>query len=199
MSLRRTQPPRKRPGAASVAEGLGAPVVAPDMNANASDLGTDANAELRAGLLAKLEATVNANPDLDDAGRDFLMRHYREAVATAPIQPTLVAKPDRQQWVGILESLQADGLASEDSVASLVRKFDAAMEPLDSPQLETALEFARRCEQDGQEKALQWLEARRAAASESKRATAEGKREEDPAPQTSAGSRRVRSPRGPPA
>lgn len=158
----------------------------------------DGEAKLRKDLLAKLEATVRDNPDLDAEGREYLMEHYRNAVATAPIEPSLIVKPDRKQWIEMLESLQADGLASEEDVAVLVRQFDAAMSPLDSTELELAVEFARRCEQDGEEQALAWMESRRAAAAESRRATAATDVDTRLQP-AKPGARRMRSPRGPPA
>lgn len=204
MSTRRTQAPRKRPESSALAGALAAGARDTSEGLEGSvegdEAGEGAHAELRGALLAKLEATVKSNPDLDEAGREFLMRHYRDAVAIAQIKPTLVSKPDRGQWIGMLESLQADGLASEESVAGLVRKFDAALDPLDSPELDTAVEFARRCEQDGEQEALKWLETRREAAEESKRASAAGKHDANPAQSpTVAANKRVRSPRGPPA
>jgi hypothetical protein len=127
------------------------------------------------------------------------MRHYRDAVESADIDPTRIARPDRKQWIEMLETLQADGQAGEEDVADLVRRFDAAMGPLESPQLEMAVEFARRCRQDGEAQAVEWLEARRAAAEESRRATTAATGDEARVRPDKAPARRARSPRGPPA
>lgn len=194
---RRSQAPRKRPAPAAAVPAAGTPATSKAAPAESAEENGQAQ-QIRQQVLARLEATVRDNPDLDDDGRAYLMRHYREAVEKADIDPKRIARPDRKQWIETLEGLQSSGLASEEDVADLVRRFDAAMSPLDSPELEQATEFARRCEQDGEEKAIEWLEARRAAAAESRRATtATG--EDVRAQPDQARARRARAPRGPPA
>jgi len=194
---RRSTAPRKRPVPGTPAP-VRAPAAKPEATAEAAAEGNAGEQAIRRQVLARLEATVRDNPDLDDDGRAWLMRHYRDAVDNADIDPTRIARPDRKQWIEMLETLQADGQANEEDVADLVRRFDEAMGPLESPQLEMAVEFARRCRQDGEAQAVQWLEARRAAADESRRATAAtGDAARVPPDKTPA--RRTRSPRGPPA
>lgn len=194
---RRSTAPRKRP-APEAPTPVRAPATKPAAVAEAVAEDEAGEQAIRDKVLARLEATVRDNPDLDDQGRAWLMRHYRDAVASAEIDPARVARPDRKQWIEILETLQADGQASEEDVADLVRRFDAAMSPLDSPQLEMAVEFARRCRQEGQAQAMEWLESRRAAAEESRRATA-ATGGEARVPAGKAPARRTRAPRGPPA
>lgn len=199
-STRRSKAPRKRPAPAAsmpVADAAAQVEVAAEAPAEGEE-GDGSKRRIRQQVLARLEATVRDNPDLDDDGRAWLMQHYRNAVESADIDPKRIARPDRKQWIETLEALQASGLASDEDVAILVRQFDAAMEPLDSPQLRTLAEFSERVERDGHEAAVEWLESRRAAMEESKRATAAAGNDarlqpDKPAP------RRVRSPRGPPA
>ena len=155
-------------------------------------------ANLRQKLLDQFESSLQDNRDLDDEGREYLMQHYRHAVETASITPSLTAKPDRNQWIDTLESLRAGGLASDDDVATLIRQFDVAMDPLDSPHLRTLSEFSERCERDGQAAAVEWLQARRDAIEESKRATAAAGHDARLQPARPP-LRRARSPRGPPA
>lgn len=194
---RRSTAPRKRPAPGAPAP-VRVPAAKPEAAVEASVEGGAGEQAIRRQVLARLEATVRANPDLDDDGRAWLMRHYRDAVESADIDPTRIARPDRKQWLEMLETLQADGQASEEDVADLVRRFDAAMGPLESPQLEIAVEFARRCETDGEEQAIEWLEARRAAAEESGRATAATGEDVKVRPDKTR-ARRARAPRGPPA
>ena len=165
---------------------------------NADDRVDDEQAGLRQKLLEQFESSLQDNRDLDDEGREYLMQHYRDAVETASITPSLTARPDRNQWIETLESLRAGGLASDDDVAALIRQFDVAMDPLDSPQLGMLGEFAERCERDGQAAAVEWLQARREAIEESKRATAAAGHDARLQP-AKAPVRRARSPRGPPA
>lgn len=175
-----------------------APTADADRADNADDQGADEQAGLRQALLEQFESSLQANRDLDDEGREYLMQHYRDAVETASITPSLTARPDRNQWIETLESLRARGLASDDDVAALIRQFDVAMDPLDSPQLGMLSEFSERCERDGQAAAVEWLQARREAIEESKRATAAAGHDARLQPARPP-VRRARSPRGPPA
>lgn len=195
---RRNAAPRKRSGLVTPDMALAVPPAAVESAASANAPEQEQQSSLRKQLLEKFESSLRDNRDIDDEGRDYLMRHYRNAVEGASLAPALTARPDRNQWVDTLEALHAGGLATDDDVAALIRQFDAAMEPLDSPQLRTLSEFSERLSCDGQEAAVAWLESKREALDESKRATAAAVSDArlqpgKPAP------RRGRSPRGPPA
>lgn len=198
MAVRRSTAPRKRPAP------TGADVAVPVRPAadGVSDTVQEAEqgneqAALRKRLLERFESSLEDNRDIDDEGREYLMRHYRNAVETASLSPSLTARPDRSQWIETLEALRSGGLATDDDVASLIRQFDAAMEPLDAPQLRTLAEFSERVARDGQEAAVEWLESKRESLEESKRASAAAGSDARLQPSKPA-PRRARSPRGPP-
>ena len=54
-------------------------------------------------------------------------------------------------------------MLSEDERNALVRQLDAAIDPLQQPDAQVAMEFARRVQRDGETKALEWLREQRAA------------------------------------
>lgn len=190
--------PRKRPASrAGLLERARQGGVAEAANVAEDTPLNDQEQQLRDALRRKIEATLQDNPDLDEQGRDFLLDHLLHAVESAPIEPTLVTKPDRGQWIQMLEGLRESGFAADDDVAALIRQFDDAMQPLDRPEVKLAAEFARRCEQDGEEKALAWLEAQRDAAAQSKQATSSGLQDARVQPRKP-NLRRTRTSRGPP-
>jgi hypothetical protein len=194
MAIRRTTAPRKRPAPTTgiVAE----PVVAPVVEAVQDETPDDASG-MRERALARFTASVQARTDLDDEGRKALLKHYSQAIAEAELSPKLQA-PDRAQWVGMLDLMVQKGMLEEADARDLIHGFENAFEVLKSREAQNLLEFAQRCERDGQDKAVEWLESQRAAEAESHRAT--GAEIPDATQQLSrARVRRNRPTRGPPA
>ena len=158
-----------------------------------------ATEEQRHNLVEDFAATLDRRDDLDEDGRDFLLQQYREALENAA-DDLSVSIPDRMQWIETVDALKASGLLSDEDSNNLIRSFDEAMHPLQSPEFKEALELATRMRDGGEESALAWLESRRAKA-DSAEETAAG-----PVPEASpeharrpvTGDRRVRRPRGPP-
>lgn len=152
----------------------------------------------RRKLVDDFAASLDRRDDLDEDGRDFLLQQYREAVENAPADLSL-SIPDRMQWIETVDALKANGLLSDEDSNNLIRSFEEALHPLQSPEFREALEFASRIRDGGEESALAWLESRRAQADAGEQASA-------PVPaampeharRPATGDRRVRRPRGPP-
>lgn len=163
----------------------------------APEAGDDRDAKVRARALARLSAAVEANTELDEEGREALLKHYSQAVESAELSPKLQA-PDRGQWVEMLDLMVQGGMLQEEDARELIHGFDNAFAVFKDREMQNLLEFAQRCEREGQEKAVEWLENQRAAEEESRRAT--GAEIPAAAQQVSkARNRRSRQPRGPPA
>lgn len=194
----RRQSIKRRP-TASEAVDLARPVPgrAEAGSAPAGPAAEDASAGQREQLLAEFSASLDRRDDLDDESREFLLQQYRDAVESAPADLRLEV-PDREQWIETVDALKANGLLSDEDSNDLIRSFDEAVEPLKSPEFRDALEFARRCRDDGEDAAFAWLETRKQEATESSRdhvVPAGG----DPHPLGGVAERRVRRPRGPPS
>lgn len=158
-----------------------------------------ATEEQRRNLVEDFAASLDRRDDLDEEGRDFLLQQYRQALENASSDLS-VSIPDRMQWIETVDALKAGGLLSDEDSNRLIRSFDEALHPLQSPEFKEALELATRMRDGGEESALAWLEARREKVESGKEDAA------GPVPGASpeharrpvTGDRRVRRPRGPP-
>lgn len=116
----------------------------------------------REAVVDKFEASLRTQSGLDEQERDFMVRHFRKAVAEAPLELD-PAGPDRNVWIETLETLVQNGLLAEEERETLVRQFNEATSPLQSREVQVALEFAQRIQRDGDAKALEWLAAQQAS------------------------------------
>lgn len=103
------------------------------------------------GFLDALETSLRNQPNLDAVDRDFLIKHFREALDN-PQGNTQGF--DRQAWVEAVSQL---GLGETEQEA-LLSKFDQAFQPLEGETRELGDEFTRRLAQDGEASAQQWLQ-----------------------------------------
>jgi len=119
----------------------------------------------REQMLAQLDESLARNPELDASARETILAHFRDALeqeAQAMANGTAApgGAPDRVQWLATLDSLQSAGMLNQEDREELVQQFDRAMAGLDSDALALAREFARRCRQDGERAAGEWLRSR---------------------------------------
>lgn len=121
----------------------------------------------REQMLAQLDESLARNPDLDAADRESILGHFREALekeaaatATAGTAPGQHG-PDRNQWMQTLDMLAANDMLSPNDREALVQQFDRSIGSLQSEALDTAMEFAKRCQRDGEASAREWLAARK--------------------------------------
>src|SRR5690606_36055810 len=89
--------------------------------------------------------------------------HFRDALdeQSAASEPVDV---DRMQAdvAQTLDLMQQHGLIDSQDSADMGEAFTRALQPLQNETLQRANEFARRCREDGQESANQWLAAQSA-------------------------------------
>ncbi|MGH6610628.1 MAG: hypothetical protein ACRECQ_10245 [Burkholderiaceae bacterium] len=79
-----------------------------------------------------------------------------------------MAQVDRASWMRALDQITAGSGLSEDEQQGLARKLDAAIAPFEGEDVQTALEFTKRLERDGEDSALAWLQEQQRSAGEAK-------------------------------
>lgn len=166
--------PARRPAAQALSV-AGFPAAQPvvDRQAAPSVEEDRAAARIKANVLATFESALREQPGLEREELDSLIETYRKAIDETPLEATF--KPyDPDDLAQALNGLVAAGAIDEDDRNSLARQFEGMLEPLQDKGIQVAVEFAERCERDGEEQAIAWLEKQRAAALESKQATQAG-------------------------
>lgn len=162
MNLRR--PPR--PGTPPTA--LQRPVML-DRGANtaAPSIAAAAGADLKAGMddfLRQLDTALREDPSLDRDARDALMQQFEGAMSSGNGGvPSIAALADRSLWVDAVQSLQSSGAMGESEANDLIRQINQALQPLQRRESQLAIEFSRRLQADGEEKALAWFRKEAAA------------------------------------
>ncbi len=130
-----------------------------------STAGTDDLEQMRKQLYGEFEDLLSGQGSIDAADRDSLLRHFRDALdeQSATSEPVDV---DRMQAdvAQTLELMQQHGLIDSQDSMDMGQAFAKALQPLQDETLQRATEFARRCREDGQESANQWLAAQSAGA-----------------------------------
>ncbi len=116
----------------------------------------------RHAVLEELEAALREQPGLDAEGLDFALKHFKEAVFSAPLDPQVDVQ-NATAWTDMLNTLVDGGLLQEGDRNDLTRDFEAAMHSLAEPDVALAIEFAKRLESDGEAEAIAWLQQRRDA------------------------------------
>lgn len=151
-------------------------------------------------FMEELDAALRQRGDLDEEGREFLLDHYRQALENQATGLALNLTPvmDAGQWQAVLQQLVVDGVIADGDRDMLIRQFGDVVDTLQTPEFATALEFAERCERDGQENAVAWLKARREVAASQKHRAGPMARADDHAFRQSVTPSRSRQPRGPP-
>ncbi|WP_064748029.1 hypothetical protein [Lysobacter antibioticus] len=112
--------------------------------------------EQRDQMVADFEALLREQSGIDAADRDALMHHFTRALDEA--KPDEVADPQAlmanlSQTLDVLQESRVIQAGDRDGLSK------AFAEPLNNPTVKRALEFAQRRQRDGEDKALQWLQA----------------------------------------
>lgn len=158
---------------------------------------TDADAALRDSVVAQFEAALREQPSMEQDELESLLSAFRDAVQETPIDAKLTPF-DPGELAHTLNDLVESGVLNEDDRNAFARQFEEMLAPLQDKEVQVALEFARRCESDGQDAAYAWLEEQRAAAEESKAATQANPFEHTSAPRKDSAIRRSHRSRAPP-
>lgn len=98
------------------------------------------------------------DPSLDPATRETLQQQFAQALGDmGNVEGAAAGIPDRAMWMDAIQALQASGEVSEDEVNDLIRMINQALQPLQRRESQLAIEFSRRLQTDGEEKALAWF------------------------------------------
>ena len=125
-----------------------------------SNAGTDDLEQMRKQLFGDFEEMLGNQGNIDAADRDSLLRHFRDALdeQSAASEPVDVERM-QADVAQTLDLMQQHGLIDSQDSADMGEAFARALQPLQNETLQRATEFARRCREDGQESASQWLAA----------------------------------------
>lgn len=86
-----------------------------------------------------------------------LSEEFAHAMQQAAENPGAAPPLERSDWIEAVDLLQQMGAVDEAQGIELVRKLDQAMAPLQKRNVQLALEFGRRVEEQGEEAALAWF------------------------------------------
>lgn len=111
----------------------------------------------------ELMTAISADSGLSANDLGSLRFELKSALDQALEHPSEAGPPRHSEWVVAVEALQQIGAVSADETNELIRRLDAAMQPLQQDNVQRALEFGRRCREDGEQSALQWLRSQTAA------------------------------------
>ncbi|HST44669.1 MAG TPA: hypothetical protein VLK29_05525 [Luteimonas sp.] len=100
-----------------------------------------------------------ADIEMDDASREQFGAQFEQAMLDAAANPKADSGLERSDWLQAVDMLRQMGVVDADESNALVRQLDEAMRPLQKRNVQIALEFSRRCAEDGEEKALEWFRA----------------------------------------
>lgn len=98
------------------------------------------------------------DPSLDRDTRELLRQQFAQAlsdVGTGENEPAGI--PDRAVWMDAVQALQASGDISGSEANDVIRQINHALQPLQRRESQLAIEFSRRLQSEGEEKALAWF------------------------------------------
>ena len=151
--VRRPVTPRKRPAPEIGAVTPQAAVPAVDEAVAQEQTREEA---MRQQVIADFEASLRETSSLDGGDLDGLLETFRQAVEETPLDVALTPF-DPEDLALALNGLVDNGVLAEDERNDLSRQIDDALGPLQTPDVQMAMEFASRCERDGEEAALEWF------------------------------------------
>lgn len=140
-----------------------------DRGANVASAIGGAGADIKAGMddfLRQLDSALREDPSLDRDARDALMQQFEDAMGGAnngDAGASIAALADRSLWMDAVQSLQSSGAMGENEANDLIRQINQALQPLQRRESQLAIEFSRRLQTDGEEKALAWFRKEAAA------------------------------------
>lgn len=125
-----------------------------------------AGADVRSGMndfLRQLDVALREDPSLDRDARDALMQQFEDAMSGAAANGASPASFDRAIWMDAVQTLQSSGAMGEGEANDLIRQINQALQPLQRRESQLAIEFSRRLQIEGEEKALAWFRKEAAA------------------------------------
>lgn len=142
----------------------------PVEDAEAASSAQDGRSELDLiadGLVEELATALEEGGVLDANDRaalrsqvEAVLREQVDATASGHASPVASG---RSEWIETIEGLRKNGVLTEDDANALVRQLDTILSPAQNKDVELAVEFGRRFQEEGQERALAWFKAQLSA------------------------------------
>ena len=142
--------------------------------------GTSAGAQAQPAaqetLLGQFQDMLQQEGSLEREDREELARVFEQALqdASASSQSTASDAFDTSTWRDTVEMLLQGGFVEQGEADHLIRSLNEALAPLQRRESRLAMEFSRRVETEGQEKALEWFRQASKAGEESTTTRAPG-------------------------
>src|SRR5690606_21791911 len=132
-------------------------------HAGGSQVGTPVGAQAQPAaqdaLLGQFQELLQQEAGLEREDREELARVFEQALQDASTSPQSAASDafDTSTWRETVEMLLQGGFVEQGEADHLIRSLNEALAPLQRRESRLAMEFSRRVETDGQEKALEWF------------------------------------------
>lgn len=151
------RPPRRGPRVVNPVQWQATP---PSAAAKADVAAAMPDAPERQRVVDDFEAALREDPALTAEERDTILRSFRDALHNAPVQ---LGAPDvdelRASFARVVQTMAEERFIEPSEQEGLMRQLFDAAKVLDSDEVRQSTEFARRIQQDGEAKALEWLAA----------------------------------------
>lgn len=110
-------------------------------------------------LLGQFQELLQQEGSLGHEDREELARVFEQALQDSTSSPSAAASDafDASTWRETVEMLLQGGFVEQGEADHLIRSLNEALAPLQRRESRLAMEFSRRVETDGQEKALEWF------------------------------------------
>lgn len=110
-------------------------------------------------LLGQFQELLQQEGSLGQDDRDELARVFEQALQDSASSPSSAASDafDASTWRETVEMLLQGGFVEQGEADHLIRSLNEALAPLQRRESRLAMEFSRRVETEGQEKALEWF------------------------------------------
>ena len=122
-------------------------------------VGAQAKPAAQDALLGQFQDMLQQEGGLEREDREELARVFEQALqdASASTQSTTSDAFDTSTWRETVEMLLQGGFVEQGEADHLIRSLNEALAPLQRRESRLAMEFSRRVETEGQEKALEWF------------------------------------------
>ena len=166
MSVRRPPLMRKRPAAQPGVGAVSATRESTVLSAANSDKDQEFDGlveqkydAMSGDIVREFESLLRDEPDLDQATRDRLSQEFSASMRSDARrnQSPLDQIASDQFWEDAVNALKQSGEIADAEANDVVREIAEALKPLQKRETKLALEFGRRLEQDGEQKAVAWL------------------------------------------
>jgi len=122
----------------------------------------EASAFLQKGMAdiqRQFQSLLENDTSLDVGQREHMGRFFEQALQDAAASPTSLSEDvfDTNAWRQTVDQLRLRGDVDQDEADHLIRSLNDALAPLERRESKLAIEFSRRLETEGEEKAIAWL------------------------------------------